>query len=165
MIWPDVMMSIGVVGVPTPDLPMIEIPFGPAALLLLLPPVALITAAVKRRNAARDRAALKQAERALGKVAGGKGLRKLFAKARRTLKPDRLDRDKGAALHTAAMEAFAEEVSWRRRAAKELASGLAAYDEAISNSIGLRLQKRLSLEQAKNVASCQAHHYDISLNF
>jgi hypothetical protein len=42
---------------------------------------------------------------------------------------------------------------------------LDAYDEAIRHSIGLRMQKRLTTEQAEEIAGCQSVHRDISLNF
>ncbi len=44
-------------------------------------------------------------------------------------------------------------------------SGLNAYDEAIKGSIGLRLQERLSSDQAASVVTCLSIHRDISLNF
>ena len=43
--------------------------------------------------------------------------------------------------------------------------GLSAYDEAIRHSIGLRVQERLTKEQARLVAQCQSVHRDISLYF
>ena len=39
------------------------------------------------------------------------------------------------------------------------------YDDAIKDTIGLRLQERLTKKQAKIVSSCRAIHRDISLNF
>jgi hypothetical protein len=42
---------------------------------------------------------------------------------------------------------------------------LEKYNLVIKNNIGLRLQSRLTKEQAKMVASCNAVHRDISLNF
>ena len=88
--------------------------------------------------------------------------------ARRTLrttgnkKPDPV---KAREFLAQAQERFATETAWRANAAGELAQGLERYDAVIRDSIGLRLQQRLSTEQAKTVASCQAHHYDVSLNF
>ena len=51
------------------------------------------------------------------------------------------------------------------RAADELLPGLSAYDDAIKHSIGLRVQERLTQEQARVVAECQSVHRDISLHF
>ena len=42
---------------------------------------------------------------------------------------------------------------------------LEKYNLVIKDNIGLRLQSRLTKEQAKMVASCNAVHRDISLNF
>ncbi len=64
-----------------------------------------------------------------------------------------------------ALKFYVNEISWRSRANKELSRGLAAYDIAIHDTIGVRLQERLTEEQAKSVASCQSIHRDISLDF
>ena len=42
---------------------------------------------------------------------------------------------------------------------------LIKYNEVIKPNIGLRLQSRLTKEQAKFVARCNSVHRDISLNF
>ena len=60
---------------------------------------------------------------------------------------------------------FNREVSWRKDAAQNLMPELNKYNLAIKDNIGLRLQSRLTIEQAKMVASCNAVHRDISLNF
>ena len=60
---------------------------------------------------------------------------------------------------------YTEDMAWRRRAAEQLAPGLAIYDLAIRDTIGLRHQERLSEEQAEAVASCQSIHRNISLDF
>ncbi|SVC73063.1 uncharacterized protein METZ01_LOCUS325917, partial [marine metagenome] len=39
------------------------------------------------------------------------------------------------------------------------------FDDSIKNTIGLRLQEKLTKEQAKYVAACRSIHTDISLNF
>ena len=57
------------------------------------------------------------------------------------------------------------EVAWRTRAAKELLPGLSTYADAIRHNIGLRVQDRLTDEQARMVAECQSVHRDISLHF
>ena len=60
---------------------------------------------------------------------------------------------------------FDKEVNWRKDAAQNLMPELEKYNEVIKNNIGLRLQSRLTKEQAKFVASCNSIHRDISLNF
>ena len=66
------------------------------------------------------------------------------------------------------IEAFAlydKEVKWRNDAAKNLMPALEKYNLVIKDNIGLRLQSRLTKDQAKYVASCNSVHRDISLNF
>jgi len=60
---------------------------------------------------------------------------------------------------------FDKELKWRKDAAENLMPALAKYNSVIENNIGLRLQSRLTKEQAKYVASCNSIHRDISLNF
>jgi len=109
-------------------------------------------------------ATIKSAESALSEAGAGDAKSKL-SKARRALKGDEPDREKAADLLSESRELYASEVSWRQRAQTELTAGLDEYDNAIKHSIGLRLQKRLSKEQAKSIASCQSAHRDISLSF
>jgi len=56
-------------------------------------------------------------------------------------------------------------VAWRQQASEQLVADLTSYDDAIKENIGIRLQTRLTTEQAEAVASCQSQHKDISLNF
>ena len=60
---------------------------------------------------------------------------------------------------------FKKEVSWRKDASKNLMPEIAKYNSIIKNNIGLRLQSKLTKEQAKFVARCNSIHRDISLNF
>jgi len=60
---------------------------------------------------------------------------------------------------------FDKEVKWRKDAAQYLMPELEKYNEVIKNNIGLRLQSKLTKEQAKFVARCNSVHRDISLNF
>ena len=57
------------------------------------------------------------------------------------------------------------EIEWRQRALKELSQPLANYDMLLKDSIGLRLQKKLSVEHGKSVAACKSTHEDLSLFF
>jgi len=60
---------------------------------------------------------------------------------------------------------FDKEVKWRKDAAENLMPALEKYNLVIKNNIGLRLQSRLTKDQAKFVAKCNSIHRDISLNF
>ena len=58
-----------------------------------------------------------------------------------------------------------QEIDWRKSSSIELLPKLNKYNEIIKNNIGLRLQSKLTKDQAKFVAACNADHKDISLNF
>ena len=60
---------------------------------------------------------------------------------------------------------FDQEIKWRKDAEVNLMPELEKYNLVIKNNIGLRLQSRLTKEQAKMVARCNSIHRDISLNF
>ena len=60
---------------------------------------------------------------------------------------------------------YDKEVKWRKDASENLMPKLKKYNLVIKNNIGLRLQSRLTKDQAKFVAKCNSIHRDISLNF
>ena len=60
---------------------------------------------------------------------------------------------------------FDNEIKWRKDASENMMPELEKYNLVIKNNIGLRLQSRLTKEQAKFVARCNSVHRDISLNF
>ena len=108
---------------------------------------------------------IKQSGTALGKVAGTSAIKSRLSKARRALKGNQPEPKKAIQLLNEGLTLYAAEVDWRRRAAVEIAPALASYDNAIKDSIGLRLQRRLSDDQVKEVASCMSIHRDYSLQF
>jgi len=78
---------------------------------------------------------------------------------------DEIDQEKLISVSSDTFELFEQEVSWRVEANKNLLPELMKYNDIIKNNIGLRLQARLTKEQAKFVARCNSVHRDISLNF
>ena len=108
---------------------------------------------------------IKAARRELGKVAGSSGITGRLSKARRALRGKSPDPEKAATFLAEARERYAEEVAWRTRAAVDLVPGLSTYSDAIKHTIGLRVQERLTQEQARLVAECQSVHRDVSLYF
>jgi len=78
---------------------------------------------------------------------------------------DEIDEEKLLSASLETFSLFDLEVSWRNNANKNLLPELMKYNEVIKNNIGLRLQSRLTKEQAKFVARCNSIHRDISLNF
>ncbi len=138
---------------------------GAEALSALDARMAALEQVVAKADPAQATEALKAAAKALGAVAGTSRVKSRLSKARRAFKGDQPDRDKAAKYLAEGRKRFAAEVEWRRAAAASLGPALATYDGAIRDSIGLRLQKRLSTDQASEVAACQSHHRDISLSF
>jgi chromosome segregation ATPase len=106
-----------------------------------------------------------EVERALGDVEGAREIRGLVADARRDVDSRSPDYDAAADYLDEAVALFESQLDWRRRAQEELLPGLRAYEEAIDDTIGLRQQPRMPREVALFVASCEATHRDISLNF
>ena len=109
--------------------------------------------------------AMKEVESTLGALAGTGDIKRRVSKARRALKGDTPDRERAAGLLDEALSLHAASVAWRRAADEGLGEALRRYDESLAGTIGLRMQRHLSTEQAKEVAGCQASHRDISLNF
>ncbi|MFQ5567728.1 MAG: TRAP transporter large permease subunit, partial [Paracoccaceae bacterium] len=135
------------------------------ALEELRAPLAALQAEVPGMEFEAAIARIKAEESRVGEVAGARGIRKLLAKARRAIKGRNPDPEKAADFLAQAVAAFEDDLAWRRRAEAELAPGLAAYDAAIRDTIGLRGQRKLPTEQALYVAACGADHRDISLSF
>ncbi len=78
---------------------------------------------------------------------------------------EEIDVNKISEVSSEALILFDKEVKWRKDAAKNLMPELEKYNLVIKDNIGLRLQSRLSKDQAKYVAKCNSIHRDISLNF
>jgi len=108
---------------------------------------------------------IKAAEAVIDEVPGTGDFRSKVSKARRALKGKEADPAMAQALLAEAKQMLADEMAWRRLASERLATGLAEYDDAIKGTIGVRMQERLTKDQATEVAACQSHHKDISLNF
>ena len=78
---------------------------------------------------------------------------------------DEVDEQKLLEISSETFDLFNAEVTWRADANKNLLPELIKYNDVIKHNIGLRLQSRLTKEQAKFVARCNSVHRDISLNF
>ena len=135
------------------------------ALLSFGPTLASLDAVVAGDPPEQAMETIKAAERELGRVAGSSRIKGRLSKARRALRGNSPDSEKAARFLAEARERYEEEVAWRTRAAEELLPGLSTYDDAISHTIGLRVQERLTIEQARTIAECQSVHRDISLHF
>lgn len=100
----------------------------------------------------------------VGAVSGASSIKSKLSKARRAIKR-KDDRVKAANELAKALKIYTEEVTWRQKAKINLLSDLQQYDADIYDTIGLRMQERLTSEQAKEVAGCLSNHRDISLSF
>ncbi len=134
-----------------------------AALAAMKTEVAALGSVIATAPSEEAMMAIKDVRAALGD--GTTKIKSKLNKARRALKSDNPKREMAAEQLAEAMNLLAAEVAWRQEAAGKLSSGLADYDAAVAQSIGLRLQTRLSKDQAKVMASCLSIHRDISLNF
>ena len=108
---------------------------------------------------------IKSIEKILNEITGAELIKEKLSKSRRALKKDDADIDKINNLIEDANEIYIYEKLWREKAEKELLPQLIKFDESIKDTIGLRLQEKLTKEQAKFVAACRSVHTDISLNF
>ncbi len=88
-----------------------------------------------------------------------------LSRSRRSLRGNNPDPEKAIRELAIAIERLELEISWRSRAAKDLMPELQIYEQSISQTIGMRLQERLTVDQAESISSCLAVHKDISLYF
>ncbi len=104
--------------------------------------------------------------RKFGKVEGAGDVKSALSKARRFLKDKRKpNREKALKEYDKALTAYEEQVAWRASADAALRPHLSAYLDGIRGTLGLRQQERLTRQQGLYMASCNAKHRDISLNF
>ena len=108
---------------------------------------------------------LKDAGSTIGAVAGAREVSSALSKARRSMRGNRLDRDKAMEEYEKAIAAFEAQKAWRTKAETTLRADVEAYLAAISGTVGARQQPHLSREEALFIASCSAGHRDLSLNF
>ncbi|SDO29458.1 TRAP transporter, DctM subunit [Lutimaribacter pacificus] len=99
----------------------------------------------------------------LDEVAGMRDVKRSLSRARRALGDG--ERDEAMAGYEEALAAFAAQEQWRTDAAATLRAPLEDYLSAIRGSLGVRVQDKLSREQALYLARCQSDHRDLSLNF
>ncbi len=109
-------------------------------------------------------AQIKVVESALSSIKNAHPVKSKLSKARRALMKTQ-DRDKASGQLVKAIEILETEIEWRTQAKVKYLPGLGQFDEVVKNTIGLRMQERLSIDQAEEIAGCLAHHKDISLAF
>jgi tripartite ATP-independent transporter DctM subunit len=108
---------------------------------------------------------IKSVEAAVGKLAQAGAVRTKLSKVRRALRGKNPNPDKARKELAKTVKLYEAEVAWRRAAKQSLLGSVQAYEMAIRDTIGLRLQTRLPRNIALEVAACNAGHRDISLYF
>ncbi len=88
-----------------------------------------------------------------------------LSKARKALRGSNPDQAKALGFLNQALVLLDQETQWRGQAKNEFLSHLVSYKQSISQTIGARLQEKLTQDQAESLASCLSVHRDISLNF
>ncbi len=101
----------------------------------------------------------------LNEISGVDELIEKLSEMNSVVTEDEIDKKKIASLNDKILTLFKEEIEWRNKASISLINKLNEYDDSIKNTIGLRLQERLTKKQAKFVSKCRSIHRDISLNF
>ena len=144
---------------------LVKIIAGVDRLAALDPELMALTQLVTSGDPAEGVEKLAAAAKAVGAVAGTGKIKSNLTGARRALRAKTPDRDKALKKLGQALKIYREELAWRQRAKVELLAGLEAYEAAIRDTIGIRLQSRLPREMALDLASCTAEHRDISLHF
>ncbi|MBT7944370.1 MAG: TRAP transporter large permease subunit, partial [Alphaproteobacteria bacterium] len=109
-------------------------------------------------------AILKEMTGLVRKVPGTKKITKNLSDARRALRKKKGE-EKAFVKLAKAQAAFAGELEWRKKAARDVKPGLDRYEAVIRNTIGIRLQSRLPNEQALQVARCKSNPVDLTLDF
>lgn len=134
------------------------------ALEKIRPEIKALHEAVRDREIEMAIQRIKQTASVLSSIKNSHPIKSKLNKARRILKKEQ-DRDKAVGFLLNAIELLEQELSWRKRAQREFLPGLNVFNEVIKDTIGLRMQPRLSNDQAENIAACLAHHRDLSLAF
>jgi tripartite ATP-independent transporter DctM subunit len=108
---------------------------------------------------------LADASKLFGDVRGASKIKSEISRARKALRSKKPSVEKALTALAKAQNEYDEQMVWRAQAAAELAQPVAEYESAIRSTIGVRQQSKLTRDQALYVASCDAGHRDISLNF
>jgi hypothetical protein len=144
---------------------LVKIIAGVDRLAALDPELMALTQQVTSGDPADGVKKLAAAAKAVGAVAGTGKIKSNLSGARRALRARTPNREKALKKLGQALKIYRAELAWRQRAKVELLAGLEAYELAIRDTIGIRLQSRLPQEMALDLASCTAEHRDISLHF
>ena len=110
-------------------------------------------------------AKIKEVESLMSSMTGVSKVKSLLSKARRALKKGEDQRAMAIEHYQAAGALFEQDLAWRKTAQMSVLPQLSEFKASLNKTVGLRSQKRLTVEQAKFVARCQSTHDDISIYF
>ena len=88
-----------------------------------------------------------------------------LGKVRRALKRKTPDVEKALKEFDRAVKEYDKQVEWRTAAQGDFTTSVATYLDALSGTVGMRQQPKMTRDQGLFIASCQSGHRDISLNF
>jgi TRAP-type mannitol/chloroaromatic compound transport system permease large subunit/ubiquinone biosynthesis protein UbiJ len=103
--------------------------------------------------------------RAFGDIEGADAIKSALNAARRALKDKQPDRAAALAEYETALAEYDAQKVWRTAVEEAMGSDLRAYRDGLRGTLGIRLQQRLTREQALFMAACTASHRDVSLSF
>ncbi len=138
---------------------------GVDALVALKPVIESLLSVIETSDANVAMEKIKAAGSQLDVIKNAHTIKSSLSKARRALRGSNPDTAKAQGFVNKALVLLAQEVEWRSQAKNNYLSHLVTYKQSISQTIGARLQEKLSDEQAKSLAACLSVHRDISLNF
>nr|MBC8212530.1 TRAP transporter large permease subunit [Gammaproteobacteria bacterium] len=141
-----------------------EMILGATALISLQAKMEALSTVLLEQSAEAAMEQIKQTESALSAIKNTHSIKAKLSRARKALKSGE-DRDKASGELILARQLLDTEIDWRSAAQLSLLPGLSRLDSVIKNTIGLRMQPRLSHQRAKEIAACLAHHRDVSLAF
>ena len=101
----------------------------------------------------------------LGEISGTEEFANRLDDLYSSIDNEEIDANKIADASLGVFTLFDQELKWRKDASVNLMPAIEKYNLVIKHNIGLRLQSRLTKDQAKLVAKCNSVHRDISLNF
>ena len=138
---------------------------GTPALLALEGEITALRSAVESGDAVETAAKLDALADQVREIEGAGDVRKGLNNARRVLEKTPDDRAKALADFDSAVAELASQKTWRQAADSSVKPQLQAYVDGILPTLGARSLSQLSEDQALYIASCNAGHRDLSLNF
>ena len=120
---------------------------------------------IKTRSAEEAMEMVKSVESDIDALTEVHQVKSLLSKARRALRGTNPEPEKAIELILKASEQAQVEIAWHNRALDELSEDLTIYDNTIADTIGMRMQSRLTHDQAESISDCLSVHRDLSLYF